>query len=337
MSRRRCARASSVGSVLWTIGHRRRGDPARRDVRASLSDLGLVAPPLDAHRRGADPDRGRPGAAPARPVAARAAARAAARRARGHASAGSKASIRRRFSRSSTTSTRCSTTASSGSRRARGQGRRSRARLEDAAGGPRAGSRARGGRRPARARGGDRAAGRTDAAADRLSPGARARRRARARAAGVARVGRGRRPKGSRARCSACTPIAASRFELDVAPDASSSAWRAKISTRCSATCSTTRASGRGRVSSSPRLGATRTSSSTWTMTGRASIRRCERPCCSAACAPTKPRPDSGLGLAIVRDLAELYGGSIRSTPRRSAACARGWSCLRAKLERWRL
>ena len=34
-----------------------------------------------------------------------------------------------------------------------------------------------------------------------------------------------------------------------------------------------------------------RPSSSRWTTTARDSIRRCARRCCSAACAPTKPRP----------------------------------------------
>ena len=64
--------------------------------------------------------------------------------------------------------------------RARRQGRRSRARIEDAAGGARAArpsaAEAAG---PARARRGDRAAGRTHAPADRLSPGACARGRVR--------------------------------------------------------------------------------------------------------------------------------------------------------------
>ena len=46
-------------------------------------------------------------------------------------------------------------------------------------------------------------------------------------------------------------------------------------------------------------------------MTGRASSPRNARARCSAASASTNPCPAPALGLAIVRDIAKLYGGNI--------------------------
>ena len=131
------------------------------------------------------------------------------------------------------------------------QGRRSRARPEDAARRAGAGSRARRGARATRELAATiGAAGRADAAADRLPPRARARGRL-GRDAGRALLGARRRPKGSRARCCGCTPAAASRSTSRVAGDARRPRASARISTRCSATCSTTPASGRARASRS--------------------------------------------------------------------------------------
>ena len=303
-----------LGAILWTVGAvraallvstmillRHPGYPRVLHGTAAFhgTELTIVGDRAD--------DR-RPLAGALRPVAVQSASRPVVRGARRTRSPG-----RRRVSERSAAARRRPQRAArapraDGDPRDR-QGRRSRARTEDAAGRARPGSRARRGRGAAGPRRRDRPAGRAHAAADRLPP--------RARAGG--RIGRDvgrplrrsrRRPKGCRARCCGCTPDEASRSKRGSTRCTPSSA-SARISTRCSATSSTTRASGRARAStitSTPGDGVVAIAVDD---DGPGWRRRCAMRCCSAACAPTRRRRARGSGLAIVRDLAELYGGSI--------------------------
>ena len=157
---------------------------------------------------------------------------------------------------------------------------------------------------------GDRAAGRAHAAAGRLSPRARARRRVR-RDAGRALL----------ASCESAEGLARTlrRLHADrgLAIDVRSRrrimrcAASAKISTRCSATCSTTPASGRG--PRHDRLDAERNGVIAIIVDddgpGLAAAMR--EAVLQRGVRADEAAPGSGFGLAIVRDLAELYGGSI--------------------------
>ena len=104
------------------------------------------------------------------------------------------------------------------------------------------------------------------------------------------------------------------------------------ISPSCSATCSTTPASGaaagcgsaRGSTNAPARASGCASPSR---MTGRESRRRTGRACWSAACAPTSNVPGHGLGLAMVRETVDLYGGrlEIDASPLGGARCHCGY------------
>ena len=191
-----------------------------------------------------------------------------------------------------------------------GKGRRSRARLEDPTRRADAGSRARRRRRASGPRGGGRPAGGADAAAGRLSPRARPRRgvgRHAGRAVLGARIGRGARTHA----CSGCTRIAESPFTSTSCPPSTRCASSARTWTKCWATSSTTRASGRARASPSVRPNRARPLSSSSMTMARAWRRRCARSVLQRGVRADEAAPGSGFGLAIVRELAELYGGSI--------------------------
>ena len=249
------------------------------------------------------------------------------RRARRARAAASKAAIPPRCSRWSTTSTRCSSTAS-----ARWRARRRKA-----------GDLAHGLKTPlavlaqeaerAAAAGqhelaaAHRAAGRAHAAAGRLPPGAGARRGVRRHARRPLHR-RASRPTGWRARCCGSTPSAASAIDVDVSGRARRSRCSARTSTRCSATCSTTPASGRARAWRSTRRSPTRQRSSfTVDDDGPGLDRRCARRVLQRGVRADEAAPGSGFGLAIVRDLAELYGGSIALERRRPEVFAPVSTC----------
>ena len=124
----------------------------------------------------------------------------------------------------------------------RRESRRPRARPEDAARRPVARSRTRRRRGQHELAAGRQPAGGADAATGRIAPRARARSRVRAPRPAPDARSRSRR-RGWRGRCSGSTPIAGSP-STSACPPSIPSAASARTSTRCSAICSTTPASG---------------------------------------------------------------------------------------------
>ena len=194
--------------------------------------------------------------------------------------------------------------------RAVAQGGGPGARPQDSAGVARPGGGTGGGRRADRARRLDRSAGRPHASADRPSPRARA-------GGGVGRhAGRARRTWSSRptawcARCSASTRERGLAFDVARRRRGTRPRRIARISTRCWATCSTTPASGRRRASASTPLPHRPRVTVLIDDDGPGIAEPLRDAVLQRGVRADEAAPGSGFGLAIVRDLAELYGGGV--------------------------
>ena len=143
---------------------------------------------------------------------------------------------------------------------------------------------------------------------------------------GRGRIRRGSRAHGATALCES-RPAHRRRYRRSSTPFAS----RARISTRCSATWSTTPASGVSPACASPRQRADASISIDVEDDGSGLPEALREKVLQRGVRADEAAPGSGFGLAIVRDLAEIYGGRITSTSPRSAACARALQLPRAE------